>query len=385
MSGKAIRLGAVLGAMVASAVLCCVRIAGVRRAAVQDVSAQVVEDTVLSVRRARIVVAGDLMQHLPQVQAARRDSGFDYTECFRYLKPIFDSADLVVLNLETTLTRRGRHTGYPLFRSPAELGATLRHIGVDVAVLANNHICDNGAYGIATTVGVLSEAGVAYTGAFADSADYRSRTPLMLRAGELSVALLNYTYGTNGMPVPAGCTVSLIDTAAIDRDLRRIDRSQTDCVMLFLHWGDEYARRPNAEQRRLADFCRRRGVELIVGSHPHVVQPIEIRFDTLRGRAAGATFYSLGNLVSNQRNRFCDGGVVATLELERTAGEPVSVEVSYTPVWVSLPGYRILPAGAGDTAAMSPAARAACRRFLSDTRSLLAGDTLLRERLYRFD
>lgn len=315
--------------MVASAVLCCVRIAGVRRAVVRDVSAQEVgEDRALPVRRARIVVAGDLMQHLPQVQAARRDSGFDYTECFRYLKPIFDSADLVLLNLETTLTRRGRHTGYPLFRS---------------------------------------------------------RTPLMLRAGELSVALLNYTYGTNGMPVPAGCTVNLIDTAAIDRDLRRIDRSQTDCVMLFLHWGDEYARRPNAEQRRLADFCRRRGVELIVGSHPHVVQPIEIRFDTLRGRATGATFYSLGNLVSNQRSRFCDGGVVATLELERTAGEPVSVEVSYTPVWVSLPGYRILPAGAGDTAAMSPAARAACRRFLSDTRSLLAEEPLLRERFYRFD
>ena len=103
-------------------------------------------------QRVRMLFGGDVMQHLPQVEAARSGEGFDYTPVFAALAPRMHAADLAVVNLETTLTRSGRYTGYPLFRSPAELADALRGAGVDVALLANNHCCDGGAEGIRTTI-----------------------------------------------------------------------------------------------------------------------------------------------------------------------------------------------------------------------------------------
>mgnify|MGYP000761008818 FL=1 len=114
--------------------------------------------------RVRLLFAGDVMQHFPQVTAARCGDGFDYRGVFAYLRRRFHAADLVVVNLETTLTRTDRYTGYPCFRSPVALADALRDAGVDVAVLANNHCCDNGAEGIRTSVEELDRCGtVSYT------------------------------------------------------------------------------------------------------------------------------------------------------------------------------------------------------------------------------
>ncbi|MEI3554730.1 MAG: CapA family protein [Alistipes senegalensis] len=123
------------------------------------------------------------------------------------------------MNLETTLTRRGRYTGYPLFRSPVALADALRDAGVDVAVLANNHCCDGGAEGIRTTMAELDRCGILHTGVFADSADYKKNNPLYLNRCGMRLAIVNYTYGTNGMPVPAGTIVNLIDTVRMAADL----------------------------------------------------------------------------------------------------------------------------------------------------------------------
>lgn len=154
-------------------------------------------------RTARLVFAGDLMQHLPQVAAARRADGtFDYGRTFEAVAPLFADADLAAINLETTLTDSDRHTGYPCFRSPAALADALRACDIDVCVLANNHCCDGGAEGIRTTLRTLDRAGIGRTGVFTDSCDLRRHHPLRLRAGEVEVALLDYTYGTNGIPVP---------------------------------------------------------------------------------------------------------------------------------------------------------------------------------------
>lgn len=155
-------------------------------------------------RRMRLFFGGDVMQHMPQVDAVRRGDGFDYEPVFRTLAPRIRAADLAVVNLETTLTRRSRYTGYPLFRSPAALADALRDAGVDVAVLANNHCCDNGAEGIRTSVEELDRCGIRHTGAFADSADYKKNNPLYLTHCGIRLAIVNYTYGTNGMPVPEG-------------------------------------------------------------------------------------------------------------------------------------------------------------------------------------
>ena len=292
--------------------------------------------------RVRLLFAGDVMQHFPQVTAARCGDGFDYRGVFAYLRRRFHAADLVVVNLETTLTRTDRYTGYPCFRSPVALADALRDAGVDVAVLANNHCCDNGAEGIRTSVEELDRCGIRHTGAFADSADYKKNNPLYLTHCGIRLAIVNYTYGTNGMPVPEGTVVNLIDTVRMAADLAAARASGVDFIVACVHWGDEYQRRENAAQRSLAAFLRRHGTDVVVGSHPHVIQPWV-------ADSSHVVLYSLGNLVSGQRRRYTDGGLVATVEAVRHPEGRMTYRLETTPVWVSVPGYRILTPEAADT------------------------------------
>ena len=331
-------------------------------------------------KQARLVFAGDLMQHRPQVFAARNESGeFDYSESFGYVKNIFQEADIAILNFETTLTPYAHYTGYPLFRSPAQLADALQDMGIDVAVMANNHVCDNGRVGMEFTMSRLDSLGIAYTGAFIDSIQYQQRHPLLIHANGLRFALFNYTYDTNGMPVPAGAIVNLIDSLAIANDLEKVDRTHIDCVIVFFHWGDEYVRHPNREQQKLAALCHRHGAEIVIGSHPHVIQPIDIQMDA-DSVIRSVTVYSLGNLVSNQRNRYRDGGIIVTLDIRKTENEPVRIEPYYTPVWVLLPKYRILPPAVADTLQMPEYQRSAYQRFVEDTREHLGYERLFREK-----
>ena len=216
-------------------------------------------------------------------------------------------ADLVVVNLETTLTRTDRYTGYPCFRSPVALADALRDAGVDVAVLANNHCCDGGAAGVRTTVAELGRCGILHTGVFTDSLDRAANNPLWVERYGVRFALLNYTYGTNGIPVPAGVEVNLIDTARMAADLAAARRGAPDCVAVCIHWGNEYERRENAVQRHLAQFLRRHGADLVVGSHPHVVQPFD-------ADSSHVVLYSLVTFVSQP----------AAALLRRRVGRPKS-------------------------------------------------------------
>lgn len=218
----------------------------------------------------------------------------------------------------------------------------VRDAGVDVAVLANNHCCDNGAEGIRTSVEELDRCGIRHTGAFADSADYKKNNPLYLTYCGIRLAIVNYTYGTNGMPVPEGTVVNLIDTVRMAADLAAARASGVDFIVACVHWGDEYQRRENAAQRSLAAFLRRHGTDVVVGSHPHVIQPWVADLSHV-------VLYSLGNLVSGQRRRYTDGGLVATVEAVRHPEGRMTYRLETTPVWVSVPGYRILTPEAADT------------------------------------
>lgn len=330
-------------------------------------------------QQARLVFAGDLMQHMPQVRAARRPDGtFDYSETFRYVKPIFEEADFAMLNFETTLTPTSRYTGYPMFRSPAQLADAIRDIGIDVVVMANNHICDNGRTGIEYMTARFDSVGIVHTGSFIDSTRYRMNHPLRFEVKGIRFALLNYTYDTNGVPIPKGTIVNLIDTTVIQNDLKRIDRSETDCIIVFFHWGDEYVRKPNDTQRKLAELCHRYGTEIVMGSHPHVIQPFETRYDT-DSIVRSVTVYSLGNFVSNQRDRYKNGGLIVTLDVEKK-NEQIEICPYYTPVWVSMPNYRILPPSVADTLPLPSGQRESYRQFIRDTRTLLNDDRIFKER-----
>jgi poly-gamma-glutamate synthesis protein (capsule biosynthesis protein) len=328
------------------------------------------------VNTARLVFIGDVMSHQPQVDAARTPSGYDYTDVFRHIRPIFggDGLDrfgreslqtVAVANLETTLRAAPPYTGYPSFAAPASLAQAIREAGIDIATTANNHICDKGAAGIRSTLALLDSAGIRHTGAFLDSADRRARNPLRFTAGGLRFALLAYTYGTNGLPVPRGMIVNLIDTAVIARDIKAARDGATDCLIVSYHWGEEYRSQPGRVQRELAAWTRALGADIIIGGHPHVVQPIE-----------GGTYYSLGNFVSNQRRRYTDGGIAADITVSRTDSLPVSYDFGWRALWVHTPvrggvrRYEVLPASALDT--LSGDAHQAANQFLTDTHALLS-------------
>ena len=324
------------------------------------------EAPVITTDTIRLLFGGDFMQHMPQVNAARTpDGSYDYSRSTEYIAPMFREADVAVINLETTISTTGHYSGYPCFASPVEVVDEFETMGIDIALLANNHCCDRMARGIETTIEELNLRNIAHTGVYTDSVDYAQNNILYFERGGVRFALVNYTYGTNGIPVPKGKLVNLIDTTIIKRDLRTIDRDSVACVIACMHWGNEYERHENREQRRLAEVLQREGVDIIIGSHPHVVQPFY-------ADSTNVLFYSLGNLVSNQQRHYTDGGLIAEVEVIRCDTiEGLRYRATAHPVWVLCPGYRILPRSVGDTLTMPKASRDLYERFMRETDELL--------------
>jgi poly-gamma-glutamate synthesis protein (capsule biosynthesis protein) len=250
-----------------------------------------------------------------------------------------------------------------------EVADALVDMGVDIALLANNHCCDRMARGINTTIEELERRNIAHTGVFRVSVDYLSNNIYRFDIRGVRFALLNYTYGTNGIPVPDGKIVNLIDDETIVRDLQSINRDSVDCVIACMHWGNEYERKQNREQKRLAELLKREGADIIIGGHPHVVQPYEVD-------SSHVVFFSLGNLVSNQQRRYCDGGLIAEVEVIRCdTVERLRYRAKAHPVYVICPGYKITPRHIGDTLPMSEDLRRRYTQFMSDTDENLAMPT----------
>lgn len=285
--------------------------------------------------RLSLFFSGDYMQHLPQVNSARcSDGSFDYAGTLTHLSPFFKNADFSILNFETTISERS-FTGYPCFRSPKAAMCYLKEMGVRVLMLANNHCCDGGMEGIHTTLAVADSCGFLRSGLYADSADYQRHHPLILQKGEIRLAILNYTYGTNGLPIPPEVIVSRIDTALIHQDIKDARSHQVTDIIVFYHWGQEYQSYPDKIQKQLANWTHQQGVTLVVGSHPHVIQPIE---SVLHDSALQCiTLYSLGNLISNQPEPNCKGALSFYIELVRSKGDSTRYENgAYLFHWVGI-------------------------------------------------
>jgi poly-gamma-glutamate capsule biosynthesis protein CapA/YwtB (metallophosphatase superfamily) len=280
----------------------------------------------------RMIFAGDVMGHTPQVNAAYDSSvnDWNYMSCFQYVTDYIKSFDISVANLEVTLAGPP-YKGYPQFSSPDALARDLKKTGFGVLVTANNHCIDRGKQGLLRTISVLDSLGIIHTGTFRDSTERNAHVPLMLEKNGIHIALLNYTYGTNGIPEPKPCIVNYIDTTLIRRDIAKARQLGADFVLAVMHWGIEYQRQPDTEQKNMARFMARNGVDAVIGSHPHVIQPIEVIYPTVDSAHKVPVLYSLGNYVSNQRERYKDGGLMYELTLQKN---PRKIEWHYTPVWV---------------------------------------------------
>lgn len=308
-------------------------------------------------QKAEIIFIGDVMCHTQQLFNAQTKNGYDFKSSFKYVKPVFQSADLVVANLETPISEKPPYSGYPTFNSPAELAEAMADAGIDVAVTANNHALDMGTEGLKATLVALDKCGMKSAGTYSDSDDYARRTPLCIERNGIKFALLSYTYGTNGIKARDGVVVPLLDTLKMATDLERC--SDADCTIAFLHWGDEYAAKANKAQRKIADFLHRKGCQIVVGSHPHTVQQAECK-------KREVTIYSLGNFVSNQRFRYSDGGIMAQVEVTKDSSG-CSFCLNIIPVWVRQSDYAVIPKNIGDTIALNPEERAAYNLFMEDT------------------
>ena len=298
-----------------------------------------------------LMFIGDVMSHMPQVDAARLEDGtYDYAPCYRFLTPYIASADLCIANMEVPLAG-APYSGYPQFSCPDNMMSQLFDAGVDVFLTSNNHTCDKGAKGIRRTIQVMDSLGIPHVGTYLDSADFQQRSPLIVEKNGFRIAVLNYTYGTNGIPTPNPFIVNLLDSAAIARDVAHAREMKADYIVVMPHWGIEYARHQNKEQSGYARYMYECGADMVIGGHPHVVQPITLENSNEYGVAQRVTAYSLGNFVSNQRKRYTDGGIIVKCEMVRDTNGTIRItNYEYLPYWVykgTCQGkyqYHILPA-----------------------------------------
>ncbi len=297
---------------------------------------------------AKLVAVGDIMMHQRQITSGynAEEKSYDFRSFFSEVKPILSKGDWIWCNLETTLSGedlRG-YTGYPEFNAPDALADALEYAGFNIVTNANNHSLDRREQGVIRTLEKLHRHPFVTKGTAA-SADEADQVKIAVKNG-ISLAVLAYTYGTNGIPIPDGkdYLVSLIDPAKMLEDIRAAREKGADLVAIALHFGDEYHLEPNDYQKELVRQLIAGGADIILGSHPHVVQPYE--FVTVAEPNGGATrkglvIYSLGNFISDQ-DRFhtpfkpTDTGVIMDIDIQKHFPEEVTEikDVHFYPTYV---------------------------------------------------
>ena len=287
--------------------------------------------------RLNILFAGDLMQHESQLNAAHCTKDvYSFSSCYDSVRATVSGADIAIANLETTIGA-GRYGGYPAFCAPDSFLYAAKNAGFDVLLFANNHCLDRGRSGALYTLRMLDSLGIAHCGVYRDSLDRAKRYPLIIERKNIRMAILNYTYGTNGIPVPKPLVVNYIDKQQIVKDIARAKELNVDVIIACMHWGDEYVTKPPKKICDLADWLLEQGVTHIIGGHPHVLQPMEIRSSAYT-QTNNAVVYSLGNFISGMYARGRDGGVLVNMELYKLYDITYLHSLSYMLTWVARPG-----------------------------------------------
>lgn len=282
-----------------------------------------------------LLFIGDIMGHDSQILSAYNPATetYNYHEVFEEIAPVIRKHDYGIANLEVVLGGKP-YKGYPQFSSPDELAVACKNNGINVLVTANNHSCDKGKVGVQRTVQVLDSLDIRHTGTFKHKKERSEKNLLILSQKNLRVGLLNYTYGTNGLPTPEPTFVNRIDTSLMASDIRASKKANLDKLIVFLHWGTQYESHPNKTQENLAGFLLKKGVDIIIGSHPHVLQRMEYHpGDSIQKERL--VVYSLGNYVSNQRTRKRDGGAMVRIVLVKSEKGTHITDKGYYLTWVN--------------------------------------------------
>jgi poly-gamma-glutamate capsule biosynthesis protein CapA/YwtB (metallophosphatase superfamily) len=319
------------------------------------------------------------MGHDEQIWSAenRETHLYNYDDVFQYIKPVITASDIAIANFEVTLAGPP-YTGYPQFSSPADLAVAVKNAGIDYLVTANNHAADRGRKGIISTINNLDSIGIPHTGTFLNPSCRDSLSPLIIHKNGTSFALLNYTFSTNGIVVPEPVIVNMLDKESIAKDISKAKEKNADFIILFLHWGTEYDSIPSKGQVDLGKYLLSMGVDMVIGSHPHVLQKmVWLRNnDTVKSEIV---VYSLGNFVSNQRKPRTDGGSMVRIELTKKGDKYSISNAGYYLTWVYTPivNYRkkfyVLPCSEFEKKPEffdKPQAFYLMNKFISDSRKL---------------
>ncbi|WP_207643939.1 CapA family protein [Youngiibacter fragilis] len=317
-----------------------------------------------------ITAVGDIMVHYPQLVAQKTGEGtYDFNDNFIFIKDIIGDSDLSFANLETTILASRKPSTYPRFNSPPELLDAIKSAGFDIISTINNHTMDTGKAGVLATLDELDERGLTSVGTYRNKNDVKY---VVRTVKDMKFGIAAYTCGyfnssgsyINNIPTEGmGSQLNIIDTTSVDSSFEKIrvqieKMKQEGCefITIILHWGTEYQKEPNSYQKKLARKLVDEGVDLILGSHPHLVQSMEF-LKSSDGKHEGLVAYSMGNFLSNQRFdileiKGTETGMVARVTLDKDEDGNIAImKAEYIPTWISLTGveenadYKILPIG----------------------------------------
>lgn len=291
------------------------------------------EETTNMISRVSLVAVGDNLIHNTLISAGEQEDGtLDYTSFYANIKNDISSADVAVINQETILGGSSfEYTGYPTFNSPWEIGTAAIDAGFDIFTCATNHSLDKGYSGIEQECKFFSEhPEVVHVGTNTSQEEYNSI--LYYEKNGIKFAILNYTYGTNGIPIPEGreWCVNMMDKDKITTDVKAA-RENADVVIVFPHWGTENSTEVSDYQREYVSLFSELGVDIVIGTHPHVLQPVEWVTNETTGKKM-LVYYSLGNFISHQTslNQLCGG--MAQIQIEKKGDEVSITSAKLTPV-----------------------------------------------------
>ncbi len=280
-----------------------------------------------------LVAVGDCLMHNTQIWSGQQADGTYNFDCFfSEVQGFIEQGDYSSISFEAPMAgSESGYTGYPLFNSPDAIADTFKKSGFDLVTTANNHAFDRGYDGAMRTLDILRKSGLDTVGTYASEEE--SKAFLIKDIMGVKVGYLAYSYGTNGIPIPSGnpYCFNLLDRDKILSDIDQL-RSQVDILVLILHWGSEYMSQPDSEQVELAHEFLAAGADVILGSHPHVIQPMEIVKINDQDKLV---IYSMGNFISHQNGLERNSGIILNMKFNKnfSTGETTLVEVKYIPTY----------------------------------------------------
>ena len=283
---------------------------------------------------------GDTLCHNTQYWDAynSKTDEYDFSYVYEDIKNYTLSSDITIGSLETTFAGKEKgYSNYPTFNTPDSLATALKDIGIDVVSLAGNHALDYGYTGLCRTIDVFDNIGLSHLGTYKTAEDQEK---ILIKDVEgVKIAFINYTYGTNGIPLPSvkEFCVNLIDKDFIKKQINQAKEQNVDMIVACMHWGTEYRTTANSEQKDLANFLFENGVDVILGNHPHVLEPMEKKTITLQDGTTKDVFvvYALGNFTADQRDEITRDSAILNLTITKNSDSKISIDkVNYVPIYM---------------------------------------------------